>query len=239
MKKLLAFLLVTLQLISCTASKCSLQPPRLTTNINTILPVKSFVKIQTIVTNEAGGMLAFSSASGFLVSKRTLVTANHFCDTDDIQKHFFDKGMVVDVGFILTTFSGEVYEADVIKTDPKKDLCLMGVPGLIEKSDSEPVRLASRAPMIGEEVFNIAAPLGLFSHEMALIFHGFYSGDMHSPITDGIVSVYSIPIKHGSSGSGIFNARGELIGVVFSGLEDLENVGFSPKYEDVKKFLEP
>ena len=74
---------------------------------------------------------------------------------------------------------------------------------------------------------------------MALIFHGFYSGDMYSPITDGIVSVYSVAIKHGSSGSAVFNKNGELIGVIFSGLEDLENVGFSPKYEDVRKFLEP
>lgn len=239
MKKLFLTLLVTLHLISCTTSKCShLKPPPTQSHRNTILPLKSFVKIQTVVVNEAGGMMPYSSASGFFVSKRRLVTANHFCDTEDIKMEFLKREMYVDVFFILTTFSGEVYQPFVLKVDPKNDLCMMAVAELPDDSDTVSVKLASKEPSIGEPVFNIAAPLGLFAKEMVPIFHGFYSGDNYSPITDSVVSVYTVPIKNGSSGSPILNSSGELIGVVFSGLEEFETVCFSAKFRELKKFLE-
>ena len=75
---------------------------------------------------------------------------------------------------------------------------------------------------------------------MVPIFEGFHSGPALYPGKSEQIKVdmYSLPIKQGSSGSPIINENGELIGVVSAGVREFHNVGFSPRYEIIKRFLE-
>ena len=95
--------------------------------------------------------------------------------------------------------------------DEKRDLCLLFVEELSDPPTAVPVRLgAARAVSVGEEVYAVGAPRGLelsLSRGVVSQLRGDY-GKRSAPIiqTDAAVSP-------GSSGGGLFNAKGELIGI--------------------------
>ena len=92
-----------------------------------------------------------------------------------------------------------------------RDLCLLFVEELSDPPAAVPVRLGSaRAVSVGEEVYAIGAPRGLtlsLSRGVVSQLRGDY-GKRSAPIiqTDAAISP-------GSSGGGLFNGKGELIGI--------------------------
>jgi hypothetical protein len=101
--------------------------------------------------------------------------------------------------------------------DPKKDLCLLSVPGLTGK----PARLGQAVKLkVGEPVYAVGAPQGL---ELSL--------------SEGIVSQLrgdpppliqtTVAISKGSSGGGLFNAEGELVGITTFYLKDSQSLNFA------------
>lgn len=247
MKNLLLLLLLSLTLISCSSSKSV----RNTSTFNlfefsnqTILPIKSFVKLDSIVNieTEAGeGLAKFSSASGFFVKENKILTAAHFCNSLDAKMFFIKQGAIVNnVYYEITSFDGHKMEAIVINKDEDNDLCLMLVIGPTHEIDKQVIKMSDEKPHVGQRVYNIAAPLGIFAPGMVPIFEGFHSGPALYPgkTEDVKVDIYSLPIKQGSSGSPIVNDRYELVGVVIAGVRRFNNVGFSPRYEIIKQFLE-
>lgn len=243
MKKLFLFLLVTLNLISCTASKCShLKPPSQERHNKSILPVKSFVKIDTVVKTSGAEdePQKFSSASGFFVSENQIITAGHFCNLDNVFMFFITKDIPLEaVAFFIQTFDGSVRQGSVVKIDKEADLCLMQINGNTSKIDKVVLEFSDVPPIIGEKVINIAAPLGIFTKEMVPIFEGYYCGTSLSDDGEQVVDLYSLPIVSGSSGSPIINRRGKVIGVVIAGVTKFQHLGFSPSYDVVRKFLRP
>ena len=242
MKNIFITLLVSLNLISCTTTKCSnLRPPSQERHNKTILPVKSFVKLDTVVkVKEAGDEpQKFSSASGFFVAENLIVTAGHFCDLDSVFMFFFNKEMTLEkIAFFLETFDGDVRMASVTKIDKAADLCLMKIEGETESIDKVILELSDTPPVVGESVVNIAAPLGIFTAHMVPIFSGYYCGTSLSEDGKQTIDLYSLPIISGSSGSPVLNSRGKVVGVVVAGLKNFQHLGFSPSYGVVKKFLE-
>jgi S1-C subfamily serine protease len=109
---------------------------------------------------------------------------------------------------------------------------------IVNKIEQPAVQISPVAPLRGEKVFNIAAPLGISDGKAILLFEGYYAGDTFSPITHSPASLYSIPTQHGSSGSAILNEHGELIGVTFAGIGQFENVCMAVPYSAVIGFLE-
>ena len=55
---------------------------------------------------------------------------------------------------------------------------------------------------------------------------------------DGLRAYYSIPAMGGSSGSPIFNIRGDLIGMIHSVNVTFPIVSISPNHYELKKFIE-
>lgn len=89
----------------------------------------------------------------------------------------------------------------------KVDACVLIVKEMNESITH--VNIASRPAEPGEKVFNIAAPGGFTIDRGGLVFTGYYAGDMTG------ISVYTISVAHGSSGSPIFNQFGELLGMIW------------------------
>ena len=248
MKKLLLTLLLSLNIISCTTSKCSREMTKFNLwelSTETILPLKSFVKLNSIVqieTEEAEvGLMKFSSASGFFVAENKIVTAAHFCDSLPIKISLLKRMMFFErIFFEIQTFDGNKREAIVTRIDKGNDLCILMVLGPTDNIDKRIIKLSDRKPYHGERIYNIAAPLGIFTPGMLPVFEGFYSGPCLYPEEgkDSRVDMYTLPIRGGSSGSPILNNDGELVGVVIAGVRGFENLGFSPSYDVIKQFLE-
>ena len=249
MKKLLLTLLFSLNLISCTTSKCSREMSKFNLwelSTETILPLKGFVKLDSMVeirTSEAESeLIQFSSASGFFIAENKIVTAAHFCDALPIKMQMMKRLIFFErILFQIQTLGGYTMEAFVSKIDKENDLCMLMVLGPTNEIDKQIIKISEHKPYHGERVYNIAAPLGIFAPGMLPVFEGFYSGTCLYPEENkkSNVDMYSIPIRGGSSGSPILNNRGELIGVVIAGVKGFENLGFSPSYDVIKQFLEP
>jgi S1-C subfamily serine protease len=211
----------------------------------TILPLKSFVKLNSVVQvmdNEAEArLIEFSSASGFWIAENKVVTAAHFCDALAIKMTLIKRLLFFErIYFVIETFDGHEMEAIIIKMDEDNDLCMLMVIGPTQEIDKQILHMAPVKPYHGERIYNLAAPLGVFTTGMLPVFEGFYSGPALYPgkSEDAKVDMYTLPIKQGSSGSPILNSNGELIGVVIAGVRGFENLGFSPRYKIIKQFLE-
>lgn len=102
--------------------------------------------------------------------------------------------------------------------DIEHDLCVVSVPGLT----AQPAITAySRNVEVGDKVYAIGAPEGL---ELTLsngLVSGFreYKGAQYIQTT--------APISHGSSGGGLFDAQGRLIGITTMYLKDAQALNFA------------
>jgi len=242
MKNFFFTLLVSLNLISCTPTKCSVKPP--TENVGFRRPsgpdtemlqsIDSFVKID-IYAKKGQKAIRFAGASGFFVSKDFVVTAKHACDVSDDLEGMFGDDEEVTVSFSGQTVKGEFFAILPVKVHPVYDLCLMQTFGAPD--DARPMPISVAPPTIGEKVFNVAAPLGMFTPGMVPMFEGRYFGDTFCESEVVKCSIYGIPIKKGSSGSPVVNKNGYLIGVIYAGVMNFENVGFSVTHKQLIDFL--
>jgi S1-C subfamily serine protease len=101
--------------------------------------------------------------------------------------------------------------------DPDKDLCLLTAPGLTAK----PARLGQAARLkVGEPVYAVGAPQGL---ELSL------SEGIVSQLRGGPPPLIqtTVAISGGSSGGGLFNAEGELVGITTFYLKDSQSLNFA------------
>jgi hypothetical protein len=115
---------------------------------------------------------------------------------------------------------GETVEpASLIAVDEELDLCLLN-------SSSLPVRQAQirsdSTPSVGETVYAIGAPHGL---ELSLS-NGIVSQLREHPSTYRLVQT-TAPISKGSSGGGLFDADGRLIGITTFYISDAQNLNFA------------
>lgn len=133
--------------------------------------------------------------------------------------------------------NGESYEATVIGKDTKTDLAVLK----IETTNLTPVVLGNSENIaIGDIAVAIGNPLG----------------QLGGSVTDGIISALNrsitlsnqtmnllqtnAQVSPGNSGGGLFNANGELIGIVVakSNAADTEGIGFAIPINDVKEVVE-
>jgi S1-C subfamily serine protease len=126
---------------------------------------------------------------------------------------------VVEAGMRYTVGRGKhTVPASPKAGDPDKDLCLLTAPGLV----AEPVRLGKTARLkVGEPVYAVGAPQGL---ELSLS-EGIVSqlrGGGPYPIIQTTVA-----ISPGSSGGGLFNAKGELVGITTFRMKGEQSLNFA------------
>ena len=161
------------------------------------------------------------SGSGFLVDYdgnggMFAITAAHSCNSP-----FKESVSLIQV----TSYDGVRRDAYVVESVTEFDICILHVP----KINRPFLPLAQRAPRIGEPVFTVSAPLGIFSAGALLMFKGYSSGAMSK-----VISGYTIPSASGSSGSPILNERGEVVGMTSAKMKGFENFCLSPHYNLLK-----
>ena len=118
----------------------------------------------------------------------------------------------------------------LVSADLEADRCVLRI------SDAEPVPLAKWARVrpyadvkVGERVFTIGAPQGL---ELSLA-EGLVSSKR--TIDAGRLIQTSAPISSGSSGGGLFDTHGHLIGITTFMLKNSQNLNFAIAAEEYAK----
>ncbi len=140
--------------------------------------------------------------------------------------HVLDKASDVAVRQAADWAGGETYRmaASLLARNEERDLCLLLVEELPLPPAARAVRLgAAKALSVGEEVYAVGAPAGLelsLSRGIVSQLRGAF-GKRSAPLvqTDAAISP-------GSSGGGLFNQAGELVGVTTSKWRG-ENLNFA------------
>jgi len=172
------------------------------------------IALNTSVRTFFGGQReAQNAGSGVILAQNGyIVTNNHVIeDADEI---------------IVRTADGREFPAQVIGADPRTDLAVIK----IDETGLAPTVFAdSDAVRVGQLAIAIGNPLGALG---GTVTHGIVSARDREITIDGQTMTLmqtSAAVNPGNSGGGLFNARGELIGVVNakgSGI-DVEGLGFA------------
>jgi serine protease Do len=112
------------------------------------------------------------------------------------------------------------YGATLEHPDPERDLCILKV----RNFNAPPVAVGDIGKLkIGSRVYAIGSPRGLEQ----TISDGLLSGVRRSSSGDFTALQITVPISKGSSGGGLFDASGRLIGITTFQLRDAQNVNFA------------
>lgn len=161
--------------------------------------------------------------SGFIIHSRGYIVTNN---------HVVQGSSTVYV--VLST--GETIEAEVIATDPYRDLALVKV----DTANLKPITLGDSDKIrVGEIVFAIGSPLGLPG---ATVTMGVVSAIGRTISGENIILEDLIQtdaaINPGNSGGPLVNVSGEAIGVTTAIIPYAQGIGFAIPINTVKRFLE-
>jgi hypothetical protein len=177
-----------------------------------------------------------STASGNVIrhvnNRYYALTAAHFCVPDE----YFERFVGQPIGEAITiSMTGISTLATIEKIDNSTDLCLLSYSiDMRPKIKIDRLFLADEMPLVGEEVYAISAPLGVTSSEMRLHFDGRFGGC--EPIED--MCIFTLPSTFGSSGSLVFNKKGEIIGMVQLSLNGFEHAAAGFGLKSIRNFLQ-
>lgn len=161
--------------------------------------------------------------SGFIIHSRGYIVTNN---------HVVQGSSTVYV--VLPT--GETIEAEVVATDPYRDLALVKV----DTTNLKPITLGDSDKIrVGEIVFAIGSPLGLPG---ATVTMGVISAIGRTISGENIILEDLIQtdaaINPGNSGGPLVNVSGEAIGVTTAIIPYAQGIGFAIPINTVKRFLE-
>ncbi len=220
----------------CTTS-CSVLQKNHHTSVYDILPRDSFTFINKslIIKSCFNGVCAEkeygASGSGASVAKNKfgtyIITAAHICEDKNVPT---DPTISSSSTYQIISMKGEKHKAEVISTIYEKgvDICMLFAKGVY----IDPVEIADRAPKAGDKIYNLAAPYSIGSPGAVPIMEGRYIGE----VSKGLIA-YSVPAAPGSSGSGLFNTRGELVGVLYAVYWKFHNICLSNDFDIMKDFI--
>ena len=125
----------------------------------------------------------------------------------------------------IMTSSGIEGRAKIVAAHPEIDICV------IQTLDVALTPVKSVAKFddvkVGERVYSISNPKGVaFTIAEGLVSGKRDAAELAHGVHSNIVS-FSAPISHGSSGGALFNARGQLVGIVQGTLEEAQNVNLA------------
>jgi serine protease Do len=139
--------------------------------------------------------LVTGQGSGYFISADGYAVTNN---------HVVDKAETVQV----TADDGKTYTAKVIGADPRTDIALIKVDG---RSDFPYVRLAEKAPRIGDWVLAVGNPFGLGGTVTAGIVSA-RGRDIGAGPYDDFIQI-DAPVNKGNSGGPTFDVDGNVVGV--------------------------
>jgi S1-C subfamily serine protease len=155
--------------------------------------------------------------SGFFIDRRGYLITNYHVIASEVDPSYEGYSR------LYVKFSDDSdtrIPARVVGYSKTFDLALL-------KTEREPKQLLSFSPdktiHVGEKIFAIGSPGGLENTLTA----GIVSSTGRKFLQLGDVFQVDVPINHGNSGGPLLNASGELIGIVFAGIEQFEGINFA------------
>lgn len=165
--------------------------------------------------------------SGFFIDRNGHILTNYHVISSEVDPEYegFSRLFVK-----LSEDSEERIPAKVIGWDKELDLALL-------KTEVEPDYLFSFSreynPVPGDKIFAIGSPGGLKN----TMTSGTVSSLSRQLQTLGDSLQIDVPINPGNSGGPLLNSSGEVLGVIFAGIEQFEGVNFAIPVSDVKEIL--
>ena len=167
---------------------------------------------QVLTLDDAGKPIGTGSA--VVIGRGSLVTNCH----------------VLKNGAAVTVRQGRVVERAALEhADVERDLCLLSAPGV----HAAPVILSPGSAQVGQRIYTIGAPRGL----EATLSDGLVSG-LRNDQSSGELAYLQIsaPISPGSSGGGLFDDEGRLLGITTSGIVGAaQNLNFARPASMIKE----
>jgi serine protease Do len=159
----------------------------------------SVVTVHTLSMAKNGGQPTSGLGSGFLVDRERILTAAHVVGAADLIRIQFHDGAQIPAVVLSSIESSDVALLKLVRAHPAPVVATLG--------DSDKAR-------IGEPVFIIGSPFGL-SQTLSI---GHLSGRMERGLVAGGTPIVFLQtdtaINSGNSGGPMFNASGEVIGIV-------------------------
>lgn len=131
----------------------------------------------------------------------------------------------------------EEYEAKLIGKDSKTDIAIIK----IEADNLKPAIIAdSSKTLVGDFVLAIGNPLGRLGGTVTYGFISALEREINLDSSTKNLMQFDAAVNPGNSGGGLFNVRGELIGVVSAKSTgyDVEGLGFAIPINDVKQVID-
>lgn len=214
--------------------------------------------------NEVFANNPYMSSTAFIVSQTkdetVLTTSGHVCEEiilfttelkfkklgielqENIIKNndtFKDKSELyfVDTVAYIYSFSGEEYKIKkIIAIDKEKDLCVVST----YSKWGEIVEFASKACEY-EEIYNMSTSGGQYYPNAVPLRKGFINNTIKKQVLNNKayddLSLYTLKISPGASGSAVFNKKGKVCGSVNIAYLKLD-LSAGPSSADIIKFLE-
>lgn len=146
--------------------------------------------------------IALSYGTAYAIAPNLVLTNFHIATSDDDKPYS---------SFTVTTFNGKKYDAIYLGGEKSSDVALFKIATNME--DVSPIIIADSnkdSLEYGEPVFSIGHPNGFGMWKTLVGLH--YGQVINSPNDSG--SRFSLPSAAGSSGSPIFNMKGELVSMM-------------------------
>lgn len=159
-----------------------------------------------------------ATGTGFAVSQNGIICTNY---------HVIQGAKKINV-----YINGTKATANVLVADEKRDLALLKLTkdNLITKQI--PYKFDNYFPSLGENVFVLGFPSSNILGQSIKLTNGIVSSNRGFK-DDNMTFQISAPIQPGNSGSPLFDDKGNLIGIINSGVPSMDNVGYAIKMQNL------
>ena len=236
MKKIKSALLVIIciKLFGCTViNNKNIKPPM--ENYVKVLHKVEVVSCKQDTKNQCITGTYLTTGSGMIINISEkykfgfILTAKHVCDTalpNSVNKSIQTNQVMDHKGVIHIAYV--IMNTELNEDSGTSDLCLMYSPTLRKRG----VKFSKVAPKVGDRVYYVGSPAGVYHPPVAPIIDGIFSGNLSS--TSSMASCAAIG---GSSGSAVLNQNNKIIGLLFAAHPSFHHVTIISSYESLDKFL--